>query len=323
MTKLSATRLILLGVLTVFLFFTGCTCPHKYLPMEHPPCPEPVRVPEKIRVCLVLGSGGVRGMAHVGVLTVLEEAGIPIDMIVGCSAGSLVGALYADHPDSSYVYRAVNSMRSETILDINLWTCRFGLSQGKTFDRVMDSYLAAETFDQLQIPMIAVASDLHSGELVPIGTGDLVKAVQASCAIPFVFVPVDLNGRVLVDGGVVNPVPVCLAKDVGAEVIIAVDLRELLPKTFPTNLFEVAARSAEIAFLWQNAVCTKGADIIIRPTLCDVGAFNDKMKQEIFLAGRAAAIAALPQIQEKMTRLSCKEPCSSTRLVKIECYRPE
>lgn len=310
----------------LMIFLTGC-CPKAYVPQSVPEPLLPFYVPEKIRVALVLGSGGVRGMAHIGVLEELEAAGVPIDMIVGCSAGSIVGALYAENPCVASIIEAVWNLRVDSVLDINLWTCRYGLSQGKCFHKVLDDYLKAETFDELKIPLVVVATDLYSGELVPMGGGDLVKSVQASCSIPFVFVPCDYMGRILVDGGVVNPVPVKVARDLGADVVIAVDLCELLPKTYPTNLFQIANRSAEIIFTWQNEVCTRTADVIIRPETCGVGAFNEKMKLEIYQAGKIAAKNKIPQILEILDKRGIYaplDPCEyRQRLVEMKCYTPQ
>lgn len=313
----------LLLFMTLLCLFAGC-CPHKYVPKGEPPPLPPICVPEKIRVALVLGGGGVRGMAHVGVIEELEKAGVCFDLIVGCSAGSIVGALYADCPCSEHIKEAVSKIKSNSILDINIWECRYGLSQGRSLHKVICEYLDAETFEELQVPLVVVASDLYSGELVPIGSGDLEKAVQASCSIPFLFVPQEHLGRILVDGGVINPVPVQVAKDLGAEIVIAVDLCELLPTTFPTNLFQIATRSAEIAFTWQNQTCTKGADVIIRPKMCGVGTFNDCMKPLLYEAGKEAAREALPRIQALLAKTP--EHCETSHhfvQVDLGAYYPD
>lgn len=311
---------LLLGSL---LLLSSC-CPHKFVAQENPPPLPSFQVPKKIRVALVLGSGGVRGMVHVGVLEEFEKAGIKFDLIVGCSAGSIVGALYADCPNASYVKEGISRLKRHALLDINLWECRFGLSQGIAMRRMLECYLEAKTFDKLQIPLVIVATDLNTGELVPMGDGDLVKAVRASCAIPLVFVPVEHQGRTLVDGGVVNPVPVCIARDLGADIIIAVDLRELLTHTFPTNLWGVAKRSTEIAFLWQNEACCRGADVVIRPTLRDIGTFDDSKLEMLYEAGRAAAKAAIPHILEIIRPDPCKdaEPILDWTEVSLVPYAP-
>ncbi len=309
-------------LLMLLLFCNSCMCPYKFMPKPNPPPLPPIYVPQKIKVALVLGSGGVRGMAHVGVLEELCKAGISFDLIVGCSAGSIVGALYADNPDIEHVKCAVGSMKADSMVDINLWECRYGLSQGKSLKKMLDANLDAACFEELKIPLIIVATDLYSGELVPIGSGDLINAVKASCSIPFVFVPTELNGRVFVDGGCINPVPVVVAENLGADLIIAVDLCELLPTTFPTNLFGVAKRSAEIAFLWQNQICTRNADVIIRPKMCEIGTFNDKSRQQLYEAGQEAARDAIPRIKELLASISddCNSSDSSLRQVQLTCY---
>ncbi len=313
-------------LLLCLILLTGCGCPHRFVPAE---CPDPLpsfKVPQKIRVALVLGSGGVRGIAHVGVLEVLEDAGVPIDLIVGCSAGSIVGALYAETPSVDEIIEPVWKMRAHSILDFDICNCRFGLSQGTAMLQVIDEDLGSETFEELKIPLVVVASDLYTGELVPIGAGDLATAVRASCSIPFVFAPCDYMGRVLVDGGVVNPVPVKVAYDLGAEIIIAVDLAELLEKTYPTNLFQVFIRSAEIACLWQNQECTRHANVVIRPKTCGVGAFNDRMKTLVYEAGKEAAMKELPRILallEKHHVNSSEEIALNDREVTLPTYLPK
>lgn len=323
MKNRSSNSIISVFFLVLLSAISGC-CPHQFVPQKNPGAPPQFYLPEKIRVALVLGSGGVRGMAHVGVLEELEAANIQVDLIVGCSAGSIVGALYADNPNIEIIKRAIAGINTDSILDIDIWNCRYGLSQGKSMNRVIDKYLDAETFEELKIPLVVVATDLHTGELVPMGAGDLVKAVQASCSIPFVFVPCEHMGRVLVDGGVINPVPVKVAYDMGADFVIAVDLCELLPKTFPSNLFGVAARSAEIAFMWQNEVCTHSADVIIRPKTCGVGAFNDDMKQQLYEAGKYAARELIPQIKELLADIPQNDPKEfKWRIVNPICYTPQ
>lgn len=307
------------------LCLLGCGCPHKYIPKTEPDPLPPFYVPKDIRVALVLGSGGARGTAHLGVLEVLENAGIPIDLIVGCSAGSIVGALYADQPCVEKIRKAVWDIRTNSMLDIDLWNCRYGLSQGSSMHGVLDTYLCSETFEALRIPLIVVATDLHTAELVPMGSGDLVKAVQSSCSIPFVFVPSDHMGRIFVDGGTINPVPVKVAEDLGAQIIIAVDLCELLDRTFPTNLFEVTTRSTEIAFMWQNERCTNQADVIIRPRTHGVGTFDssNRTKWVLYEAGKKAAEEQLPLIKKLLAKLPpCKPGPKTWQLVVPEPYLP-
>lgn len=301
---------------------SSCCSPLQYEPCGDPCPPEPIELPEKIRIALVLGSGGVKGMAHVGVLEELEKAGIEFDLIVGCSAGSLVGALYCDNPCAEDLKGVVAKMRTSNVLDISLWSCRYGLSQGAFLNRLLCNNLTTRSFDQLKIPLILVATDLFSGEMVPIGSGDLVTAVQASCSIPFVFAPVKFQDRILVDGGVINPVPVRVAKDLGADLVIAVDLCDLLQQTFPKNLFGVAKRSAEIAFLWQNSACTKTSTIVIKPQLGNVSMFDDTSKDRLYEAGRQACLDAIPQILKTIEEKNFPPYNPERRLISLPCYTP-
>lgn len=290
------TRLFLLLTL-----LTGCGCPQKYYPSDNPPplpnCPE---VSQPVRLALVLGGGGARGLAHVGVLEVLEENNIPIDLIIGCSAGSIVGALYADCPCTKHLKKVLLTLDGDYLVDFDFWNARYGLCQGRTLRRFLNRNLCAKNFDELNVSFFLVATDLYSSELVTIGGGPIIPAVEASCSIPLVFVPVWLHGRAFVDGGVIDPVPVRVATHFDAEVIVAVDLRGLLPKKFPTNLFGVAARSADITLLWQSEECVKDADVIIRPSLEGFGTFEDEYNEQIYQAGRAAALEMLPQIKTSL-----------------------
>lgn len=308
--------------LLLLLALVSC-CPYHYKPNDCPDPLPPFCVPKRIKVALVLGSGGIRGMAHVGVLEELEAEGIQIDLIVGCSAGSIVGALYADNPCLQEIKDAVWLVRSRSLLEIDIWRCRFGLSQDLCMRKVLQQYLKSTSFDTLKIPLVVVTTDLHTGELIPIGAGDLIRAVQASCSIPFVFVPCEILGRVCVDGGVINAVPVKVAKDLGAEIVIAVDLCELLPQTFPTNLFQIATRSAEIAYMWQNEACTKIADIIIRPKTCQVGIFNDKMKTQIYEAGKKAARDQIPRIKKLIAEAAPDDTDPKWHVVTLPPYTPQ
>jgi NTE family protein len=291
------------ALLILSLLLTGCFSPQRFRPFDIPPPLPECQVPERIRLALVLGGGGAKGIAHIGVLREFEEANIPIDLIIGCSAGSMVGALYSDHPDADYLYSIVEPMNRRNLLDINIFSARYGLCSGNFLKKHLQRHLSVRKFHELKIPFLLVATDLHSGELVTIGGGDITPAVQASCAIPFVFVPVQLHGRVLVDGGVIDPVPVRVARDLGAELIIAVDVRGLLHPTLPTNLFGVATRSAEITLLWQSEGCIQDADVIIRPEVAHIGCFEDASHKIIYEAGRTAARQAIPQIKELLSCL--------------------
>ena len=256
-------------------------------------------------------------MSHVGVLAEFEQAGVPIDLIVGCSAGSIVGALYADCPHSCHVKRLLKPLRVWDILDINLLFARFGLVRGRSLRGFLKQHLHCRYFEELRIPLYVVATDILAGESVAFNSGPIIPTVHASSAVPFVFSPVYLYERWCVDGGVADPIPVKVARKTGAAVVVAVDLSGLLPDTCPTNLFGVVTRSAEIKFQLQTESCMHGADVIISPELGRIGLFDDKYPERVYQSGRHAAREAMPKIikllQEKgLYPTSCGCPCHGT-----------
>ena len=288
-------------LLLISLVLTGCQ--RKWdLPENPPPLPEVYPPPVHPRLVLVLGGGGARGMSHVGVLEVFENEGIPIDVIIGCSAGSIVGALYADYPDAKTIRCLLQPLRKWDILDLNILYARYGLVRGRSLRNFLRKNLRSRCFHELQIPLYVVATDLMEGDRVVLSQGPIIPAVHASAAIPFIFSPVLMHGRLLVDGGVADPIPVTVARQINADVIVAVDLSELLPKTCPDNLFGIAARSAEIKCLLQSYCCVHGADVVIRPELTDVGMFDDKNNYAVYEAGRRAAQEAIPKILEALEK---------------------
>lgn len=272
----------------------------RLIPSHKIPIPDYERPTHPPRVALVLGSGGSRGLAHVGVIEELEHAGVPIDVIIGTSAGALVGAIYADCLCAEQLKKTLYTLKSGDVIDYNLWNSRYGLVTGFRLRQFLAKRLQARTFEQLKIPLIVVATDIHSGELVRLGSSHLIPALHASCAIPGVFRPVRLYGHYLVDGGVLEPVPVETAIEYGADIIIAVDICEKLSDAFPTNLFGVMKRGFEICFKKLSNYSTQHADIVIQPELKNIGTFNDKTNPYVYEAGRKAAREALPAIIEAL-----------------------
>jgi NTE family protein len=175
-------------------------------------------------VGLALGSGSARGLAHIGVLRAIEEAGIPIGPIAGTSMGAVVGAVHAAGrlPSLADALSALDWPRIATFFDVVL--PKSGLIDGARISRFVRDQIAARDFADLLRPFAAVAADLASGEEVAIRSGDVIEAVRASISVPGIFTPARWNGRLLVDGGVVNPVPVSVARALGAEAVIAVDV---------------------------------------------------------------------------------------------------
>jgi len=298
-------NLLVLGFLLLLL----PSCGGKLNAPEHPCAIPECSPPDCVGVALVLGGGGAKGMSHVGVLAEFEKAGIPIDVIVGCSAGSIVGALYADCGRACHVKHLLKPLRVWDILDLNLWFARFGLVRGHSLRHFLKRHLSCRNFEDLRIPFYVVATDILAGEAVCFNSGPIIPAVHASSAVPLIFSPVYLYERWLVDGGVAEPIPVRIAKKTGAAVVVAVDLSGLLPDTCPTNLFGVATRSAEIKFQLQSESCTHGADVVISPELGDMGLFDDKNPEKVYEAGCKAAREALPKIIELLAEKGLYPTC--------------
>jgi len=176
------------------------------------------------RIGLALGSGSARGLAHLGVIRAIMDAGIQLDFIAGASMGALIGAIHAaDKLDElQATFQAFDWKRTVSFFDVVL--PKSGLLDGARVSELVRSHVQARTIETLPIPFAAVATDLVSGEEVAIRTGDVIEAVRASISVPGIFTPVRRNGRILVDGGLTNPVPVSTVRAMGAEFVIAVDL---------------------------------------------------------------------------------------------------
>jgi NTE family protein len=265
--------------------------------------------PTPVRVAVVLGGGGARGMAHVGVLEELENANIPIDLIVGCSAGSIVGALYANNPDIQYVKNTLMKKKRKDFFVTNFFRSRFGFFHRKPFICFTNQQLGCKNFEDLTIHLAVVATDLLTGELVTFNSGPVSPPVHASCAVPVCFTPINYGGRFLVDGGVADPVPVQVAQDFGAEIIIAVDIGPQLNNIPPENLFQVGVRSAFIKHISQSNISVKGADFVINPGVGHIGMFDEDCNEELYLSGKNATKEIIPELKEYLSEINFSTDC--------------
>jgi NTE family protein len=255
-------------------------------------------------VALVLGGGAARGFAHVGVLQVLEEAGIPVELIVGTSVGSLVGAIYADGKDSRQLARIAVALDRGDFFDFSAGRAVFGvgLAKGEKLARFVEQNVSHRRIEELPIPFAAVATDLDTGERVVLADGSVVEAVRASCAIPGVFEPVHARGRLLVDGGVVANLPVGVARDLGADVVIAVDVSAVAGRAEPDNFMDVLFRALNILVHRDTSEAARLADVVIVPAIGELELLDFDEKDRARQAGAAAARAALPAIREALER---------------------
>ncbi|HEY0820916.1 MAG TPA: patatin-like phospholipase family protein, partial [Rhizobacter sp.] len=247
---------------------TAPTAPPVVLPPDLP-ASAPVVVPAKPpRVGLALGGGAARGFAHIGVIQVLEESGIKVDYVTGTSAGSLVAALYASGRNGAALSAMADQMDESAFAD---WAFPGrGLIRGEALARYVRDNTGGRTIEQMVLPLGIVATDLDSGQPILFQRGDAGTAVRASSAVPAVFTPVKIGTREYVDGGLVSPVPVRFARQMGAEVVIAVDI-SAIPDGAPTGdpmrmllqTFAIMGRSI-------NAFELRDADIVLRPKLAGV-----------------------------------------------------
>ena len=231
--------------LLVSLLFTGCNS--LYLPQTAQSEIPVFESKSPVKMALVLGGGGSKGLAHLGAIKELEAAGLRPDLIIGCSAGSIVGALYADNPELTGVENTLLKLSRSDLLDATFFS-RLGLVEGKALQNFMKKSLRSKTFDELKIPLIVVATDLFNGETIELSQKELPVAIGASCAFPGVFHPVFLHDRYLIDGGASSPVPVEIAKKYGADIVIAIDVSEKLPSSKPSHFFGIAKRGMEIVY---------------------------------------------------------------------------
>lgn len=264
---------------------------------------QPHKPIKSVNVALVLGGGGARSVAQAGVIDVLEENHIPIDLIVGSSAGSIIGALYADQPHSHHLRRKILLLKKWDLLDLNwstslkmLWDLS-GPVKGTALREFVDKNIHAKDFSQLKIPLIVVTTDINTGEVFPIQSGPLGPALHASSAIPMVFAPVELYGRLLVDGGVASPVPVEIAQIYSPKIIIAVDIGTTPNNGNVSSTAHLGYRSLHISYYQLSVWQTKQADVVIHPAIDNYSMFTDSNNREMYRAGREAAIKALPQIR--------------------------
>ena len=262
--------------------------------------PQGVRVTDNqpagtpIRLGLALGGGAVRGAAHVGVLDVLDSAGLSPAVLTGTSAGALVGALYAAGTSPSDISKLAHTLRWARL--IRPARSRKALFETARLGVFLDGVLGARHFDALSRPFAAVACDLTTGREVVLRDGPVATAVLASAAIPGVFPPVERDGQVLVDGSLVTMVPAALAREMGADIVLAVDVSGPLPRRRPTTLLHilVAASTLQPGGLDRLA---EEADLVLSPRVDEYAFWELSRIAEFEESGRVAAERALPLLR--------------------------
>lgn len=292
-------------IFTILLFLASCQTYNKPL-IEIPKVLPKSKPIEKVDIALVLGGGGSKGIAHIGALSVFEKYNIPIDLIVGTSAGSAIGALYADEPDSHIIREKIFKLKKWDILDPSFFDTIRGLAslkgpiKGYAYQKFFIDNLKSKNFENLKIPFIAVTTDIEANQPFIIRSGPIAPAINASSAIPPFFSPVKIYNRLLVDGGVVYPVPVNIAKEYNPKLIISVDISAPPTREELTNIGWLTYRSLCIFYYELSRMQSKLADVDIHPNMDGYGMFEDNKSEELYNAGVKAAEAAIPKIIKLM-----------------------
>jgi NTE family protein len=246
---------------------------------------------------LALSGGAVRGIAHIAVLEVLEEEGIPIHAIAGTSAGSIIGALYAAGMPLSEIKRILLTAKWKDLLKLTIPVK--GLISSEGIYRFMDEILPVKKFSGLLIPYAAVATDLQTGEKVSIMSGSVAKAVQASCSLPVIFTPTEINRKPLIDGGAASQIPVKTAREeLGAKIVIAVNVNY---KAIEFDQYDTIIKiAAHLSALWASRNAreeSKLADVVIPVNAKGIALYDLSKSRELLRRGRKAAEEKLPEIK--------------------------
>jgi len=259
----------------------------------------PARPP---RIGLALGGGAAKGFAHVGVIAVLEEAGIVPDVVVGTSAGSLVAALYASGMNAEQLRQTALRLEEVAIADWMLPLVNRGLFRGEALARYVNDAVAGRLIEDMRIALGVVAVDLSNGQPILFRRGDTGTAVRASSAVPAVFQPVRIGGRDYVDGGLVSPVPVQFARQMGAELVIAVDISQPPEGQPASDTLQILLQTFNIMGQVIKRHEIEQADVLVKPSLAGLRSADFSARQRAIDAGRTAMQAALPQLRARLGR---------------------
>lgn len=277
-------------IIVCMTLFNACATAPAVIPASRP-----------AKIALVLGAGAAKGFAHIGVLKILEAQKIPIHMIVGTSAGSFVGGLYAYGYDAYSLQSMALSLEKSDITELAI--PNNGFIKGERLRDFVNIKVKGLPIEKLKIPFYVVATDIKSGEEVIFNSGNTGMAVQASSAVPGVFQPARFSGTSYVDGGVVNPLAVDAAKRYGADIVIAVDITSDVDTTVPTSTMDTIMKSVEIMYSKISRAAVKQADVVIRPKVGFIGSADFNLRNQAILEGEKAAWVAMPAIKTIMDKL--------------------
>ena len=245
---------------------------------------------------MVLGAGAAKGFAHVGVIKVLENQKVPIHMVVGTSAGSFVGSLYAYGFNAYQLQELALSLTKDDIVDLTMPDN--GFIKGEKLESYVNKALRGTTIEKLRTPFYAVTTNIETGERVVFGQGNTGMAVRASCSVPGVFQPPKFSGKTYVDGGVVDPLAIDVARQYGADVVIAIDISGGVSGNVPQSTVDTILKSIDIMYNRIAAGQLNHADVVIAPKVGHIAGSDLTKKHEAILEGEKAAVTAMPAIQK-------------------------
>jgi NTE family protein len=275
-------------------------CGQTTKPIPPPPLAKPAP-PVKIRIGIALGGGAAKGFAHIGVIKMLEANGFKPEVVSGTSAGSVVGAFYASGMDAFQMQQHAVALDEARIRDVTLFNG--GLIRGQKLQDYVNEMVGNRAFDKMKKPFAAVSTQLETGERTVFVRGNVGQAVRASCSIPGVFEPVKIGSFRYIDGGVVSPVPVDAARQLGADFVIAVDISTRITGKTPENLLGVVNQSITIMGQKLGEQEIARADVVIRPKVNDIGPADFDQRARAIVEGEKAALTAMPQIRIKLEQM--------------------
>ncbi|MDO5640129.1 MAG: patatin-like phospholipase family protein [Neisseria sp.] len=268
------------------------------------PAPQPVAKPKAV-VGLALGGGASKGFAHIGVIKVLRQNNIPVDIVTGTSAGAVVGSLYASGMSPDRLELEAEILEKADVVDLTLSTT--GFIRGQKLQDYINRKVGHRPLQNLPKKFAAVATDLESGRMVAFNNGNTGQAVRASVSIPNVFQPAVIGGRKYVDGGLTAPVPVTAARNLGANVVIAVDISAKPAKLSQAGFFSYLDQSLNIMSTSALNQELAKATVVIKPNVQQLGAVGGfDQKQQAIKLGEDAARAALPQIRAALAQYQAR-----------------
>jgi NTE family protein len=247
------------------------------------------------RIGLALSAGSARGLAHIGVLKVLDEEQIPVHFIAGTSIGGLVGALYASGADMNLLGKLCATYDHKNLWDLTV--PRWGLIAGKRIEELLTLMTKKKTFADLDLPLAVVATDLELGQKVVLREGPIADAIRASISIPGIFHPVRIDGRVLVDGAVVERLPVSVAREMGADIVLSSDVGYSRRESKINSIFDVILQCIDILDRQASEKAGDTSDLVIRPAVEHIAANRFDLAEECICCGEEAARQALPELR--------------------------